>query len=41
MRDLETLYRSLYLYIILNWTVVEPLRLYIKAQPVSGSSGGK
>lgn len=27
---LKTLYRSLYLYIILNWTVVIPLRLYIK-----------
>lgn len=27
---LETLYRSLYLYIILDWTVVIPLRLYRK-----------
>lgn len=27
---LKRLYRSLYLYIILNWTVVIPLHLYIK-----------
>lgn len=27
---LKTLYRSLYLYIILDWTVVIPLRLYRK-----------
>ena len=30
MRDLKTLYRSSYLYIMLNWTVVIPLRLYMK-----------